>query len=228
MKENALIERLRELSKAIHNGDYDSTGVEQRLLMPDVEALDWAILRLQTPAALPSEAAESMPPMQTPRFELWRLLHDEHGVLALENELNEIIQKAAKCATPAAVPAEAEAIATKIECLTGYIDYLMKEGRKLDYEEIPAVVKEANEFAESLRATPAVSNADDADRRRLDWLEKHAVELFKDQADDADGGWFCMEQAKEPCFTKPLGEYCCHSGHGVRSAIDAAMMEAAK
>lgn len=62
-------------------------------------------IRALTPVAPAPQADYSqMPPMQSPRYELWKLLHDEHGVLALETELQDIITKASACISSQPAP----------------------------------------------------------------------------------------------------------------------------
>lgn len=75
-----------------------------------------------------------------------------------------------------------------------------------------------------LRHAPA-NQAGREDTELLDWLEKHAKELFRNEAEDAKGEWFVVVQTAPVSMDKPLGEFRCFDGVGVRSAIRAALQQ---
>ncbi len=49
--------------------------------------------------------------------------------------------------TPGLDPKE---VKSKVLCLVGYVEYLMGQSQRIDHQEIPAVCKEATEWANSL------------------------------------------------------------------------------
>jgi hypothetical protein len=69
-----------------------------------------------------------------------------------------------------------------------------------------------------------IANASGGDwtKEAKDWQE--AAARFRDQAEDATGGWFCVIETAPQSLTRPLGEFHVESGHGVRATIDAAML----
>jgi hypothetical protein len=91
-----------------------------------------------------------------------------------------------------------------------------------DWQE--AAARFRDQYHACLAARPIPSPGADGDTKRLDWLEKNAEELFRDKAEDATGGWFCVIETAPQSLTRPLGEFHVESGHGVRATIDAAML----
>lgn len=61
------------------------------------------------------------------------------------------------------------------------------------------------------------------DVERLEWLGANGEELFRDRAEDATGGWFCVRETVAPSKDRPLGEFVCEGGSNIRAAIDAAI-----
>lgn len=79
-------------------------------------------------------------------------------------------------------------------------------------------------FSEELWTYRGLPQPTPTDAELLDYVEKNIEEIFRDRAEDANGGWFCVIETHPPSKDRPLGEYQCVSGENLRAAIRAALL----